>query len=132
MFKALERAVRGAMLNDEDQPTVSLFSYGTLRQEEVQRATFGRLLDGRPDSLAGFAVSPMAIEDPHVIATSGSAVHTIARPTGNPADRVQGLVFEITPAELEAADRYEAGPIRRISVRLVSGKDAFVYVAADG
>lgn len=119
-------------MNGQDQATVSLFSYGTLRQENVQRATFGRLLGGRPDSLAGFALSPMAIEDPHVIATSGSAVHTIARPTGNPADTVTGLVFEITPAELESADRYEAGPIRRVSVRLASGKEAFVYVAADG
>lgn len=119
-------------MNGQDRSTVFLFSYGTLRQDEVQHATFGRLLDGRPDSLAGFALSPMAIEDPYVIATSGSAVHTIARPTGDPADTVPGLVFEITPAELEAADRYEAGAIRRISVRLASGKDAFVYVATDG
>ena len=27
-----------------------LFSYGTLRQPEVQRRTFGRELDGRPDA----------------------------------------------------------------------------------
>ena len=110
--------------------TVSLFSYGTLRQPEVQRATFGRLLEGRPDGLPGFALSPMTITDPHVIATSGAAVHTIARPTGNPADRIPGLVFRVTLAELEAADRYETGPIERITVRLTSGDEAFVYVAA--
>ena len=108
-----------------------LFSYGTLRQANVQRATFGRLLDGRPDSLVGFALSPMTITDPHVIATSGAAVHTIARPSASPEDRIHGLVFRVTPEELESADRYEAGPIRRISVRLVSGATAFVYVSAD-
>lgn len=112
--------------------TVLLFSYGTLRRANVQRAVFGRLLEGRPDVLAGYALSPMAIADPNVIAASGAAVHTIARPTGNPADRVPGLVFQVTTAEIEAADRYESGPIERISVRLDSGDEAFVYVAADG
>jgi len=112
--------------------SVALFSYGTLRQADVQRATFGRLLEGRPDALAGFALSPMTITDPHVIATSGSAVHTIARSTGDPADRISGLVFRVTLDELAAADRYESGPIRRIPVRLESGEEAVVYVAADG
>ncbi|HEX8224002.1 MAG TPA: gamma-glutamylcyclotransferase family protein [Allosphingosinicella sp.] len=116
----------------DDSDTVSLFSYGTLRQAGVQRATFGRLLEGRPDALAGFALSPMTILDPHVIAVSGKDVHTIARPTGDPADRIEGLVLRITAAELDSADRYESGPIRRIAVRLVSGEEAFVYVAAEG
>jgi gamma-glutamylcyclotransferase (GGCT)/AIG2-like uncharacterized protein YtfP len=115
-----------------DSDTVSLFSYGTLRQAEVQRATFGRLLNGRPDALAGFALSPMTITDPNVIEVSGKAVHTIARPSGRPADRVEGIVFRVSAAELDSADRYESGPIRRISARLVSGEEAFVYVAADG
>ena len=114
-----------------ESETVSLFSYGTLRQAEVQRATFGRLLEGQPDALTGFALSPMTITDPHVIGVSGKDVHTIARPTGDPADRIEGLVFRVTAGELESADRYESGPIRRIAARLASGKEAFVYVAAD-
>ena len=114
-----------------ESESVFLFSYGTLRQAEVQRATFGRLLEGRPDALAGFALSPMTITDPHVIAVSGKAVHTIARPTGDPSDRIEGLVFQVDMAEVEAADRYESGPIARIAVRLASGREAFVYVAGD-
>ncbi|HET9640511.1 MAG TPA: gamma-glutamylcyclotransferase family protein [Allosphingosinicella sp.] len=113
-----------------DPVGIPLFSYGTLRQENVQLATFGRRLEGKPDILPGFAVSPMTITDPHVVATSGCAVHTIARPSGNPADRIPGIVFLLTPAEIEAADRYEAGPIERIRARLESGAEAFVYVAA--
>jgi len=111
---------------------VLLFSYGTLRQENVQRATFGRLLEGRPDALAGYALSPMPIDDPEVVATSGLAVHTIARPSGDPGDLVPGIVFSVTPTELEAADRYEVDGIVRIRVRLASGAEAFVYVAAEG
>jgi hypothetical protein len=113
------------------QDVISLFSYGTLRQANVQLATFGRRLEGRPDALAGFALSPMTITDPHVIAASGASIHMIARPSGNPADRVPGTVFALAPAELDAADRYEAGPIVRIQARLESGAEAFVYVAAD-
>ena len=65
-----------------DPEEIPLFSYGTLRQENVQLATFGRRLEGRPDALAGFALSPMTITDPDVIAASGLEVHTIARPSG--------------------------------------------------
>jgi hypothetical protein len=69
--------------------------------------------------------------DPSAIAASGSDVHTIARPSGNPTDRIPGTVFTLTPDEIGSADRYEAGPIERILVRLESGALAFVYVASD-
>jgi len=111
--------------------TVSLFSYGTLRQPEVQRAIFGRLLEGRPDVLAGFALAPLPITDPAVIAASGSALHSIARRSGDPADRIEGIVFAITAADLDAADRYEVDAYARVEVRLVSGAAAFAYVGPE-
>lgn len=101
---------------------VWLFSYGTLQQEGVQLATFGRLLEGRADALPGYATVSLEITDPEVIAT--------ARPSGNPVDEVPGVVFRITPAELAAADTYEVSDYKRISMRLKSGMEAFVYVAA--
>jgi gamma-glutamylcyclotransferase (GGCT)/AIG2-like uncharacterized protein YtfP len=131
LYFAERRPARYGLLMAADSKTLPLFSYGTLRQANVQSATFGRLLEGRPDALAGYACAPMTITDPHVIAASGAAVHTIARPTGDPADRIEGIVFQVTAAELEAADRYESGPIRRIAVELVSGDEAFVYVSAE-
>ena len=118
-------------MDEEAEPRVPLFSYGTLRQENVQLATFGRLLEGRPDALAGYRLSPMPIDDPDVVAASGLAVHTIARPSSDPPDRIPGILFAVTPAELDAADRYEVDGIVRIAVRLASGAEAFVYVAAD-
>jgi hypothetical protein len=113
------------------EPTVSLFSYGTLRQENVQRALFGRPLDGRADALPGYKLAPMTIVDPEVIAASGASVHTIASPAETAAEPVPGLVFTLTPAELETADRYESGPIRRVLARLASGAEAFVYVSPE-
>jgi hypothetical protein len=107
---------------------VSLFSYGTLQQPAVQLATFGRLLVGRPDALPGFALAPLTITDPAVVALSGAAIHTIARRTGNQTDLILGVVFDITFAELDAADAYEVSAVR-IEVELASGTKAFVYVS---
>ena len=70
------------------------------------------------------------ITDADVIATSGKTHHLMARPTGNAADEVAGVAFRITPAELAAADTYEVSAYKRIAVRLKSGLEAFVYVAA--
>ena len=114
-----------------DEAIISLFSYGTLQLAEVQRATYGRLLEGSPDSLVGWTAVPLEITDPEVIRLSGRAVHTIARRTGNPADRICGVVFRITPAELEATDRYEVDAYGRVEVELASGSTAFIYVGAD-
>jgi len=110
---------------------VLLFSYGTLRQSEVQRATYGRLLEGRADALPGYRLAPLAITDPEVVRISGKAVHTIARRTGDPADRIEGVVFRLTAAELAATDRYEVDVYARVEVALASGTRAFVYVGPD-
>lgn len=109
---------------------VLLFSYGTLQDPAVQRANFGRLLDGAPDALPGFRTDLVEITDPEVVAESGLTHHPIVRPSGDPADRVPGTVFRITPAELDAADAYEVDDYRRVRVRLASGETAWVYVAA--
>jgi Gamma-glutamyl cyclotransferase, AIG2-like len=109
---------------------VWLFSYGTLQQESVQLATFGRLLEGRVDALPGYATQPLEITDADVIATSGKTHHLIALPTDNPVDEVAGVVFCITTAELAAADTYEVSDYKRVAVRLKSGLEAFVYVGA--
>jgi hypothetical protein len=118
-------------VNAGDGPAVWLFSYGTLRQTEVQVALFGRALDGQDDVLPGYSVSPLQITDPSVIATSGSALHTIARATGDPLDRVPGTAFRISEAELAAADAYEVADCARVTVLLGSGIAAFVYVSAE-
>src|SRR5579872_2604657 len=72
-----------------------LFSYGTLQQEEVQRATFRRSLEGAADALVGYRRSMVAIDDPEVVHTSGKTHHPIVAFTGNDEDRVEGALFEI-------------------------------------
>jgi gamma-glutamylcyclotransferase (GGCT)/AIG2-like uncharacterized protein YtfP len=110
--------------------TELLFSYGTLRQPEVQRATFGRELDGRPDAIVGYDLEYVTISDPHVIKTSGSDRHPILKPTDRADAAVEGTVFAISEADLAAADEYEVDDYRRITVPLRSGDQAWVYVFA--
>jgi hypothetical protein len=107
-----------------------LFSYGTLQQQDVQSSTFGKTLTGWPDRLQKFEQSLVPIEDEEVIARSGKAHHPIVRFTGRGRDSVDGTVFEITDAELLAADAYEVAAHKRIGVVLASGLRAWVYVDA--
>lgn len=107
-----------------------LFSYGTLQQEDVQRALFGRLLSGGADALVGYEQSLVQIDDDGVVAASGKTHHPIVRPCARADSRVTGTVFEITDDELANVDRYEVGAYRRASVELASGKTAWVYVDA--
>ncbi|GLC25918.1 gamma-glutamylcyclotransferase family protein [Roseisolibacter agri] len=107
-----------------------LFSYGTLRDPAVQLATFGRLLDGRPDALVGFAREEHAVDDAAFVAASGRAQHAIVRRTGRDEDRVPGAVLELTDAELARADAYEPAGYVRIAARLASGAEAWVYADA--
>ena len=90
-------------------------------------ASFGRLLKGAADALPGWKREMVEITDPDVLAKSGARFHPIVVP-GTADDEVAGMVFEITPAELASADRYEVADYKRIRVRLKSGTAAWVYV----
>lgn len=109
--------------------TESLFSYGTLRYENVQLTTFGRKLTGLADSLPGYYLKKVQIKDSEVIAKSGEDVHSIIHFSGNPQDQIPGMVFKISQGELEQADKYEVADYKRIQVKLLSGMSAWVYVS---
>jgi gamma-glutamylcyclotransferase (GGCT)/AIG2-like uncharacterized protein YtfP len=110
--------------------TVHLFSYGTLRQNDVQMSTFGRLLSGKTDSMPGYEQTMVEITEPEVIRKSGARFHPIVQESADPGACVEGQVFEITAAELAAADTYEVSDYKRVLVRLTSGISAWVYVKA--
>ena len=107
---------------------IPLFSYGTLQQREVQLATYGRLLDGSPDTLLGYRLGVLPDRDRDAVRISGTTTHMVVRRTGDPADRVPGIIFLLTPAELAATDKYEGSDYARAELTLKSGRRAFVYV----
>lgn len=114
---------------DHNNYTENLFSYGTLRYENVQLTTFGRKLKGQEDSLPGYCLKEVQITDPDVIAKSGEEVHSIIHFSGNLGNKIPGMVFKISLDELEEADKYEVADYKRIKVKLLSGISAWVYVS---
>ncbi|MER6951334.1 gamma-glutamylcyclotransferase family protein [Nonomuraea sp. NPDC000554] len=109
--------------------SVVLFSYGTLRQREVQLSVFGREVAGTPDRLPGYRLSTVEITDPQVIAVSGATHHPILEATGDAADVVDGTALRLTEDELTAADAYEVDDYQRALVPLASGLHGWVYAA---
>ncbi len=116
-------------MNSDKIYTEKLFSYGTLRYEAVQLATFGRKLIGKPDTLLGFKLKYLDVKDPKVIAMSGEASHPIIGYTGYQRDQIVGMVFDISLKELKQADLYEVAEYKRIPVQLASGLNSWVYVS---
>jgi gamma-glutamylcyclotransferase (GGCT)/AIG2-like uncharacterized protein YtfP len=108
-----------------------LFSYGTLQEEHVQLSTFGRLLQGQRDELIGFERSSVRIDDSQLVVASGRTHHANVTFNGRNDSRVSGTVFEVSDAELAAADRYEqVANYKRVAATLASGKRAWLYVDA--
>jgi len=108
-----------------------LFSYGTLQRDDIQLATFGRVLNGRKDELVGYQPALVEIEDAALATRLGKTHHANVLPTRKTKSRVAGTVLEITDAELANCDAYEAPfDYVRVTATLASGLDAWVYLHA--
>ena len=109
-----------------------LFSYGTLQDQNVQLATFGRRLAGEADVLEGFREGQVPIRT-GALTTSTEQYHLNAEFTGRDSDSIKGTVFKVTTDELLKADLYEAtANYKRIRVDLKSGRQSWLYVADAG
>ena len=108
-----------------------IFSYGTLQDPAVQEAVFGRRLPSLPDELPGFVLDRVRIIDPDVIAKSGSDEHPILRRSSAAGASVMGSALAVALEDVAKADAYEVADYRRIAVSLASGRNAYVYVAAE-
>jgi len=111
--------------------TQYIFSYGTLQDPAVQVAVFGRRIPSLPDELPGFILDRVRIVDPDVIAKSGSDDHPILRRSSAAGASVVGSALAIGPEDVAKADAYEVADYCRIAVTLASGRNAYVYVAAE-
>ena len=87
-----------------------LFACGDFQQAAVQERVFGRQLSGKPDALVGFRREPFV------------------QPSDRANERVDGMVFKVTDADLAAADAHEPPNYRRSMARTASGVLAWVYL----
>lgn len=107
-----------------------LFSYGTLQKEAVQMQLFGRHLNAVKDVLEGYKVVTIEIKDPLFLAKGEDKYQSTLVTSPCKTDIIRGTVLEITDEELLLADKYEPDNYKRIKVKLKSGKQAWIYVAA--
>lgn len=106
----------------------SVFSFGTLLDEKVQQHLFNRVITPSADSLSGYELTEVVIEDPAVLAASGLAVHRgLIRRLGS---AVQGGVITLDDDELAVADAYEVSDYARRRVRTVGNGNVWAYVDA--
>ncbi len=103
----------------------NLFAYGTLKDKEIQETIFGRVLSGTPGKLVGYAIKEIQIEEEF-----GVIGYPIITETKNHADTISGIVFKLSPLEIQLADTYEGIHYRRIQVQLHSNETVWVYSAA--
>lgn len=106
----------------------SLFSYGTLQQEPVQRETFGRALAGEPDALRGYQRDLVPVTNRALVDRHGMTVTETIAFTGSDDSIVTGTMLDVTDEELARSDEYESPfDYDRMVVTLASGRSAWVY-----
>jgi gamma-glutamylcyclotransferase (GGCT)/AIG2-like uncharacterized protein YtfP len=102
-----------------------LFTYGSLQNEEVQEDLFGRLLIGTNETLIGYEIHEIQIEEEF-----GIVHYPIIVETKNPNDTIRGVVYDVTAEELRQTDLYEGKHYKRVEVQLQSKQTAWAYSAA--
>lgn len=95
-----------------------IFTYGTLQEQRIQHALFGRTLKGVKDELKGYLLS----------SEKAYGQYPIIQPSLNKTDTILGMVYELSEHELLQTDNYEGASYTRKKLRLRSGKMAWVYV----
>jgi len=108
-----------------------IFSYGSLQEEAVQLAVYGRALRGIRDALVGWVRTLIEVPKWHKAAAQGTTHYANLERSQSSSDIVEGTVLEVSDAELAVSDGYEddAG-YQRLMITLASGRSAWVYVSA--
>jgi gamma-glutamylcyclotransferase (GGCT)/AIG2-like uncharacterized protein YtfP len=101
-----------------------LFAYGNLKDNDIQETVFGRLLQGVPETLVGYVVKQIKIEEEYGIET-----YPIITATQNQEDTISGMVYEASFRELQLADQYEGMHYKRIEVQLQSNETVWAFTA---
>lgn len=102
-----------------------LFAYGSLQNEDIQTDLFGRILEGTPETLIGYIVKNIQIEEEF-----GLVYYPIITETHKPEDTINGMVYAITTKELHQSDLYEGLHYKRVEIQLQSEQKAWAYSAA--
>ncbi|MBN2610300.1 MAG: gamma-glutamylcyclotransferase [Bacteroidales bacterium] len=98
-----------------------VFAYGTLKNPEKRKSIILRETNIEEDFLTGFRVEMVKLNGIFYPA----AIH---EPLSR--DKIRGATFMVSEAELEKLDVYESDAYKRIRVKLLSGKQSWLYIKA--
>lgn len=116
-------------MNFESSKTELLFTYGSLKLGVMQNELYGRHLEGGiPDAVIGYKMAKIPIATPQQMANIKKDFYPIIEKTANPKNKVFGLLFYLSEAELLITDFYEGESYHRVKETLQSGIGAWVYV----
>ena len=101
-----------------------LFAYGSLQNEDIQKDLFGRILEGTAETLIGYVVKEIQIEEEF-----GMVHYPIITETHKLEDTINGMVYIISTKELHQSDLYEGLHYKRVEVHLQSNQKAWAYSA---
>lgn len=93
-----------------------LFTYGSLRNSEIQQKLFNRILTGTLDTLIDYEKGNVVIE--------GKIFNVAISKAGS---QIEGEVYELDQKELERSDRYEGNSYKRVRITLLSGTEGWIY-----
>ena len=111
------------MNNEKNSSMEQIFSYGTLRSKEIQMKVLNKILTGTPDQIIGYKIKDLQIEEEF-----GMEDYFVATPSENPSDTIDGIVFNVTNADLAKADLFESNAYKRTLITLKSGITAWIYL----
>ena len=101
-----------------------LFAYGSLQNEDIQKDLFGRILEGTAETLIGYVVKEIQIEEEF-----GMVHYPFITETHKPEDTINGMVYTVSTKELHQSDLYEGLHYKRVEVHLQSNQKAWAYSA---
>ncbi len=81
-------------------------------------------------TLIGYKVSTIEIKEESFL-LKGEQKYQLTAVISKDNNNIKGTVFEITEEELRLADKYEPVNYKRVKVVLESGKEAWIYIAAE-
>ena len=101
-----------------------LIAYGSLKNEDIQKDLFGRILEVTAETLIGYVVKEIQIEEEF-----GMVHYPIITETHKPEDTINGMVYTVSTKELHQSDLYEGLHYKRVEVHLQSNQKAWAYSA---
>ena len=104
----------------------------TLQKDEVHLTLFGKILTGSRDTLRGYKISSIEIDDESFLSRGEEKNQFTAIASDEEDDSIDGTVFEILEEDLLLADKYEPDGFGRVEVELESGKRAWMYQKHEG